>query len=224
MQESTLRNLYIKQGLSTIDIGRMFNITHGTVSYYLNKYKIPTTKGRRIKDDLTGKRFGILTVLHQTIKPERKTLTKLQWVCRCDCGKVKQYRSYQLVKEGISSCGCLNRGKRHSAYKGYQGLSGVFFGKYKYDAKRRKLSFNLTPKYIWDLLVKQNHQCHFTGRQLTLPSITGDSFTASLDRIDSTKGYIKGNVQWTHHDINIAKQRLTNEAFVQLCKEVALHS
>ena len=38
--------------------------------------------------------------------------------------------------------------------------------------------------------------------------------TASLDRIDSSKGYIKGNVQWVHKNINYMKQEMTNEEFL----------
>ena len=30
--------------------------------------------------------------------------------------------------------------------------------------------------------------------------------TASLDRIDSTKGYVRGNIQWVHKDINWFKR------------------
>jgi hypothetical protein len=45
--------------------------------------------------------------------------------------------------------------------------------------------------------------------------------TASLDRIDSTKGYIEGNLQWVHRDINKLKKNLPDDRFVEICRAVA---
>ena len=45
--------------------------------------------------------------------------------------------------------------------------------------------------------------------------------TASLDRIDSKKGYIKGNLQWVHKDLNIMKNSYPNQYFIEMCKKVA---
>lgn len=47
---------------------------------------------------------------------------------------------------------------------------------------------------------------------------------ASLDRIDSSKGYIKGNVQWTTIDANIAKQDMKESDFIELCQKVVNHA
>jgi len=37
--------------------------------------------------------------------------------------------------------------------------------------------------------------------------------TASLDRINSSKGYTLDNVQWVHKTVNIMKQGLSDEDF-----------
>ena len=47
--------------------------------------------------------------------------------------------------------------------------------------------------------------------------------TASLDRIDSSKGYVKGNIQWVHIAINFMKHSLPEEEFVRWCCLVAKH-
>ena len=45
--------------------------------------------------------------------------------------------------------------------------------------------------------------------------------TASLDRIDNSKGYLKGNVQWVHKDVNMAKGTMKNDSFIAMCKTIA---
>lgn len=63
--------------------------------------------------DLTGQRFGRLTVLYrdETVKNRHA-----HWVCECDCGAVKTIRSDSLLaqKKGQNtrSCGCLARDER----------------------------------------------------------------------------------------------------------------
>ncbi len=55
------------------------------------------------KIDLTGKRFGKLTVLHQS---ERKSPRgELYWLCRCDCGNEKEILGNNLRRGLTSSCG-----------------------------------------------------------------------------------------------------------------------
>jgi hypothetical protein len=45
--------------------------------------------------------------------------------------------------------------------------------------------------------------------------------TASLDRIDSSKGYVEGNVQWVHKRINIMKNDLSDSEFIEWCRVVS---
>ena len=42
--------------------------------------------------------------------------------------------------------------------------------------------------------------------------------TASIDRIDSSKGYERGNVQFVHKDINAMKWNLSLAKFMEYCK------
>ena len=54
-------------------------------------------------EDLTGRKFGKLTVL----KPGEKINRKQYWICKCDCGTVKEIRSDSLKEGKIISCGCI---------------------------------------------------------------------------------------------------------------------
>ena len=67
----------------------------------------------------------------------------------------------------------------------------------------------------------QNGCCALTGWQMTMELGNGViSTNCSLDRIDSTQGYIVGNVQLVCRVANVAKNNLVQSDFVQLCKAV----
>lgn len=54
--------------------------------------------------DLTGQRFGRLTVLR--LSPVRSKSGSARWICKCDCGNDRTYGSGDLRGGGIKSCGC----------------------------------------------------------------------------------------------------------------------
>lgn len=43
----------------------------------------------------------------------------------------------------------------------------------------------------------------------------------SLDRIDSSKGYIPGNIQWVHKDVNSLKSNFDEEESIKWCTMIA---
>ena len=45
--------------------------------------------------------------------------------------------------------------------------------------------------------------------------------TASLDRIDSNKGYVEGNVQWVHVDVNYMKLDYDQDYYINICRLIA---
>ena len=91
-------------------------------------------------------------------------------------------------------------------------------------AKRRRLEFTITPDYIQSLFDKQQGRCALSGLPLKLKTRYKDSeYTASLDRIDSSIGYIPGNVQWVHKHINKMKMEFDNDYFIECCRQIALH-
>jgi len=58
----------------------------------------------RRRNDLTGKSFGRLTVLKAG---ERRTATRgMYWLCKCECGTIKEISALSLVRGLVVSCGC----------------------------------------------------------------------------------------------------------------------
>ena len=86
-------------------------------------------------------------------------------------------------------------------------------------ATRRGISFEVTPEYLGQLLIDQGHRCALTGYPIYVR--TTKQFTASLDRIDNTKGYVEGNVQWVRKEINLMKLTHGNEEFIDICRRVS---
>jgi hypothetical protein len=41
------------------------------------------------------------------------------------------------------------------------------------------------------------------------------------DRIDSSKGYVVGNIQWVHKHINKMKNKYPQDHFIEMCRLVA---
>lgn len=70
--------------------------------------------------DLTGLRFGRLTVIKKSEPKNGKTT----WSCKCDCGKEVIVRTELLRKGKTRSCGCLNI-ENHSGCD----LTGHVFGR-----------------------------------------------------------------------------------------------
>jgi len=74
----------------------------------------------------------------------------------------------------------------------------------------------INPSNVLQLLEWQGYRCALTGRPLT-PD------TASLDHFVPVRNggeHRIENVQVLHKDVNRAKSTMTNEEFVQLCREV----
>ncbi len=78
--------------------------------------------------DLTGKKFGRLTVLYKD--QERITKSGSYWVCQCECGNIKSIKSSSLRRGEIQSCGCLQKERTIKARnQAAEDLSGRRFGK-----------------------------------------------------------------------------------------------
>lgn len=95
----------------------------------------------------------------------------------------------------------LSERKHHPNWKGYGNIPLDYFTRYRRGAAKRKIEFNITIEFLWDLFIYQQGCCAISGVVLKIDS-TSQEITASIDRIDNSKGYVEGNLQWIHKDIN----------------------
>ena len=126
-------------------------------------------------------------------------------------------------------------------HRGVGDLTRTYFNYFRNTARRRGVPFTVDIEYLWRLAVDQGMRCALSGLPLVFPTIqTGDgNWTAdynaqqkmrlgqgrvdmaSLDRIDSSKAYEKGNVQWVNKYVNIMKNGLAQDEFIHYCHLVA---
>lgn len=75
----------------------------------------------RMACDLTGRRFGRLTVIGRAGSDKQG---QAMWLCRCDCGTEKVVRGANLRHGRTRSCGCLEQENRvHGYMKRTHGMS-----------------------------------------------------------------------------------------------------
>jgi hypothetical protein len=163
-------------------------------------------------EDLCGKEFGFLKVLEKA----KNKHGRVHWRCLCKCGNIKDIMASHLKRGAVTSCGC-NRfgiGEESNSWKGYGQVSGRYWTRIKRGADERKLEFSISIEQVWMLFEAQDKKCALTGLDIILDK----EQTASLDRIDSSKGYTIDNVQWVHKDINKMKMDLGQEIFFKYCK------
>lgn len=177
----------------------------------------------KIAKDLIGLKFGKLTVVSRAQNRGQNPM----WNCICECGSEIICYGVHLKRGNTKSCGCnmIKKGFNHVQWSGYGEISGQRWtqirGKGKSHRKARNgLPFEITIEYAWDLFLKQNRKCALSGLDLFFGESNTKETTASLDRIDSKKGYIEGNVQWVHKDINRMKNIFDQEYFLDICKKI----
>lgn len=172
--------------------------------------------------DLTDCNFGKLKV----IKRNGKRSTRVKWLCRCFCGRFTSVCSKELLNGDTKSCGCLQSEKNiYRNWKGHEDIPGNYFTNILNGAKKRKIPFNITIIQMWDLFIIQNKKCILTGIELSF-GCRSKRFgikeqTASLDRIDSKKGYTIDNLQWVHKKVQHMKNKYPQEEYIEFCKLVA---
>ena len=175
-------------------------------------------------ETLKGKKFGMLTCVEFHHR-DKKWYPHFVW--KCDCGKEIIHCAYPIVHGKKASC-CCDRYKfhgNHQGWTGYKEIFGTYWSSIKAGAKKRKLEMSISIEDAWNRFLEQNRCCALTGELIHFQTgrYTKDA-TASLDRIDSTKGYTKDNIQWLHRKVNYMKQEFSQQEFIEWCEKVVKHS
>jgi hypothetical protein len=199
---------------TTIEIAEHLGKAKQTIAARCNKLNLKKLWcGYRIKP---GQKFGRWKVICINKNLGRKN--RILCICNCKNRTMRYVLSSFLLNGKSKSCGCI---AIDTLSKRYGNIIGQVFSRIVASAKDRNLEININMKYISSLFDKQNGKCAISGIGISLPENTkefreGDC-TASLDRIDSKKGYIIGNVQWVHKRVNFMKQDMNENDFIEFC-------
>lgn len=102
-----------------------------------------------------------------------------------------------------------------------------FFKRIRAQCKKKEEITDITLDYLANLWKEQEGKCVYTGTEMFLPintnhydKLTPEPHWASLDRIDSSKGYIIGNIQFVCLSINYAKSSFSDEQFKEFLAKI----
>lgn len=174
---------------------------------------------------LSGRIFGELTVLEK-IATGRYSSGNVYHIykCRCSCGSICEKRSVSLVRGDSVCChDCSHRKVSKTTKIG--NIPSRIKCSIRYRSDEKGIPFDVDDEYLWNLYLQQDKKCALTGVNITFGEYARNKkdTTASLDRIDSSKGYTKDNVQWVHKHINKMKLDSTEDEFINWCRLVANH-
>ena len=162
-----------------------------------------------------GDVFGLLTIISERVESGCRIR------CQCKCGKTISRRVNRLLSGKFLGCKkCLVENLSLN-WKGIGKVPKMAFIKIRNRASKKHKLFDITLEYISDLFDKQRGKCALSGMDLTFYVDGNPNQSASLDRVDSSKGYIKGNVQWIHKDVNFMKQSYSDKYFIEMCDRIS---
>jgi hypothetical protein len=218
MNKKELETLIYTENKTQREVAKEKGVSEACVSKWMKRHGIVKTSERR----WIGKTYGSLTVLSVSGK-DKYSHAILD--CVCECGTKISVLNHSLTSGNTKTCGCKSRkrGSQHPHFKGFERIQASHWGQYISGATKRGLDFDITMEYAWGIYINQNRLCALSGQPIYFPRTRKQKTqsTASLDRIDSSKGYIPGNVQWIHKEINRMKSSLSEKDFLQFIRQIA---
>lgn len=218
-QHDDLYREYHVEKRTVVEIAVQHKVSVRTIYTYLNKLGIEQRDERFV--DFSGVKLGQTTVLERLTPPQKGGGKHIRWLCRCGCGKEFHAFSHHLSRSTSVRCrGCSDKARRSQ-----KELKNYIWNNLRNTAFRHGKEFLIEQDYAYNLFLKQNRTCLLSGVPIRFAACAADHVkgqtTASLDRIDSSKGYLKGNVRWLHKDINLMRSNRTDKQFVEWCIKVA---
>ncbi len=168
--------------------------------------------------DLSGRRFGRLTVLH---KLPTRSWGSIVWRCKCECGNFASVDGSSL-REGLTqSCGCLMRELVSKNNTKPEAARNKVWRMYKTHAKNLSLPLKLNAKQFNNLIFGNCHYCGLPPNRVSASFAGNRVLCNGIDRLNSKLGYTKANCVSCCKVCNMMKKAYTLEFFLSHVKRIA---
>jgi hypothetical protein len=200
--------------------------------------------GDCLTNEMKGMRFGRLVALEKL-----KGVSPARWKCVCDCGKTKDISQGSLREGYTKSCGCIREEFRATFFKenkfvfagddspsrkksikkhGFVTLSKgdpwVYRAYTVFDrCKKKKIEFGFNSAAELAVYLKSIAPTHCPVFGFEMKNETGAGFnptSPSIDRIDPSKGYVRGNIQIISMKANEMKQDASRDDLIMFANWV----
>ena len=196
-----------------------------TIRLKIKEYDIKLNTEKIYFKPKVGQKFNRLKFVCE----DKSKFNKKYWRCECECGKIKSYDYYSIIKGYVKSCGCYHKDNvKNYNWSGYKKIPGRYWNLFLSGVKRRNIKFDITIEYAWLIYEKQDRKCklsnlpiEFETKNNKIKKFKIKTFQASLDRIDNKIGYVEGNIQWIVKEINYMKNKIKEDKFINLCKLIS---
>ena len=178
-----------------------------------------------------GERYGRLVVREDLGTAVRgtwkdRTIYARKVACVCDCGGSIEVWAAHLRSGSTQSCGCLYKSKqRHRSLPKGEAAFRTVLRSYKANAKNRGIAFGLTKQQFRALILQP---CSYCGQEASTVARTragyGDFTYNGLDRVNSSLGYVEGNVVPCCSVCNRAKMDMDLTDFLAWVRRIHEHS
>lgn len=160
--------------------------------------------------------------LIESLYKEDKSSVEISKITNISRGSIRRI----LRQKGLALKTSIDRsvGKFSSSsdkWSGYGEISGARWNDISYGARARGIEINLSIEDAWTAWESSGGICPYLNTKLFHPKTERDkktgNWSASLDRINSNRGYTPDNIQWVHKAVNKMKINLSHERFIELC-------
>ena len=116
---------------------------------------------QKAKNDIIGKKFGLLTVIERVPDPNNTKYTK--FLCQCECGNLHLASRKHLINRHVNSCGCLKTSLGELKIQQLLEENNFTFEKEKTFSTCRSPLTNYPLRF--DFFVNNSYLIEFDGRQ-----------------------------------------------------------